>query len=66
MVMGHTIFESITPKCNNKAIFIDTGMSKALYGRVSALEILQQEGKTVKIEAVYPNKRKRIFDLNNK
>jgi len=56
MVMGHTIFKEVTSKCQNKAIFIDTGISKAIRGRKSALEILQNAKETVSVKAIYPHK----------
>ena len=58
MVMGHTPFSKITKKCNEKMIFIDTGISYAMYNQPSALEIIQNNENTVKMTAFYPFERK--------
>mmetsp|Transcript_22108 Transcript_22108/g.3667 ORF Transcript_22108/g.3667 Transcript_22108/m.3667 type:complete len:111 (+) Transcript_22108:489-821(+) len=39
MVMGHTIKSQITARCDNKALLIDTGISRHLNNRLSAIEI---------------------------
>ncbi|CAG9325336.1 unnamed protein product [Blepharisma stoltei] len=64
MVMGHTTFKKITSKCNNKAIFIDTGNSRAVRGVRSALEIQQIKGETVSIRAVYDDSTEVIYQSN--
>lgn len=61
MLMGHTVFQEIITKCAGKAIFVDTGISYAMFSRVSALEILQTGGKTVQMKAVYPKTSKIIY-----
>lgn len=64
MVMGHTPFKKITTMCEGKAIFIDTGISYALSKRPSALEVIQEDGKTMRINALYPDKVVKIYELN--
>ena len=61
MVMGHITFQEISTKCEGKAIFIDTGISYALRNNYSALEIIQESGKTIEINALYPNKTVKIY-----
>ncbi|CAG9330484.1 unnamed protein product [Blepharisma stoltei] len=66
MVMGHTIFQQITEKCNQKAIFIDTGISKALNSIRSALEVIQVNNKTTRITAIYEDRSEIIFEKIDK
>ena len=58
MLMGHTVFQEITTKCAGKAVFVDTGISYAMFSRMSALEILQTGGKTLQMKALYPKNSK--------
>lgn len=53
MIMGHTVHDTIISRCNSQAILIDTGISKAMKGNLSALEILQLNGSTVSMRALY-------------
>jgi len=64
MVMGHTTFPEITTKCGSSGIFIDTGVSRFVEGQYSSLEILQQEGVTYKISALYQNHQDVKFDVS--
>ena len=61
MVMGHTVFDEITTKCSGKAIFIDTGISYIMSQNPSALEILQSNGETLSIKALYPQKQVTLY-----
>lgn len=61
MVMGHTVFDEITTKCSGKAIFIDTGISYIMSENPSALEILQSNGETLSIKAIYPKRQVTLY-----
>ncbi|CAG9312915.1 unnamed protein product [Blepharisma stoltei] len=62
MVMGHFEYKEITMRCSGKAIFIDTGISKAVNGIKSAIEILQVDGNTMSIKAIYEDSEEIIFE----
>jgi len=69
MIMGHTPdFQNIVSRCNGKIIIIDTGISHAYGGALSALSIhyslspIGQDGdsrwhETETISAIYPDRR---------
>lgn len=61
MIMGHTLFPNITTKCKGKAVFIDTGISYALNSTLSALEVIQSQGRTLQMRALYPGSNKIIY-----
>lgn len=52
MVMGHTPQSEIKTRCNGRAVLIDTGISYAMASNPSALEILQERGKTTAMRAL--------------
>lgn len=62
MVMGHTVQERIRFPCN-KAVLVDTGISNAMFGRASAVEILQRAGVTVRMKALYEDREEVLFDV---
>ena len=47
MVVGHTVHDHITPRCEEKIWNIDTGMSRAYGGDIELLEIIDGEVLTV-------------------
>lgn len=63
MVMGHTVKERILFRCN-QAVFVDTGISYAMRGRPSALEIMQKGGVSVRMKAFYGDSEETLFDLS--
>lgn len=62
MVMGHTVKERMIFRCN-RAVFVDTGISYAMLGRPSALEIVQKGGVSVRMKALYGDSEETLFDL---
>lgn len=54
MIMGHTLFPKITTRCKGKGVFIDTGISYAYNSSYSALEVIQSQGRTLQMRAIYP------------
>ena len=62
MVIGHTVKDKITVLCG-KAVLIDTGSSYAMMGHPSALEIVQRNGVTVRMRAVYQGLEEGLFDF---
>lgn len=63
MVMGHFEFKEIKTRCKGQAVLIDTGISKSINGIKSALEILQDEGQTYSIKALYEDREAVLFNL---
>ena len=61
MIMGHTVHDKINSRCSSSAIVIDTGISKAMRGKPSALEILQHNGTTISMTALYKTHSERIY-----
>lgn len=61
MIMGHTVHDKINSRCSSSAIIIDTGISKAMRGKPSALEILQHNGTTVSMTALYKTHSETIY-----
>lgn len=51
--MGHTTQNEIKSICEGYGILIDTGISKAMRNIPSALEIIQEDGVTVRMTAFY-------------
>lgn len=62
MVMGHTIKEKMIFRCS-RGVFVDTGISYAMLGRPSALEIRQRGGISVSMKALYEDSEEVLFDL---
>jgi len=61
MIMGHTLFPSITTRCKGKGVFIDTGISRSYNSSLSALEVIQSQGRTLQMRAFYPTSIKIIY-----
>lgn len=61
MIMGHTLYPNITARCKGKAVFIDTGISYAVNSTLSALEVIQSQGRTLQMKALYPSSNKIIY-----
>ncbi|KAJ3028544.1 hypothetical protein HDV00_010181 [Rhizophlyctis rosea] len=57
VAVGHTIQESgfILPRCQGRLLLIDLGISRALYGKMGALEIEQDD-----VYALYPGRRVKL------
>jgi predicted phosphodiesterase len=62
MIMGHTVHDKINSRCSSSAIIIDTGISKAMRGKPSALEILQHNGRTVSMTGLYKTHFEAIYN----
>lgn len=62
MVMGHSVQESISISCD-RAVLIDTGSSYAMQSHPSSLEIIQRNGVTVSMKALYTSSEEVLFDL---
>jgi hypothetical protein len=62
MVMGHTVVDQIKVMCD-RAILIDTGNSWAVRNHPSALEILQKDGITIRMRALYQDRNDTLIDF---
>ena len=61
MVMGHTWVQNITTRCKGKAVLTHTGISQAFNSSLSALEVIQSEGRTLAIKALYPRSSELLY-----
>lgn len=61
MVMGHSWVQNITTRCKGKAVLTHTGISQAFNSSLSALEVIQSEGKTLAIRALYPKSSELLY-----
>jgi Icc-related predicted phosphoesterase len=62
MIMGHSVSPQIYSRCKGKAIFVDTGISYAVNSNLSALEVIQIDGKTVLMTAKYPTYEEVVYE----
>jgi Icc-related predicted phosphoesterase len=61
MIMSHTWFPTITTRCRGRGIFLHTGISQSFNSSLSALEVLQSEGKTLYQRALYPKHSETLY-----
>ena len=63
MVMGHSLVTNVTTRCKGKAVFVDTGISSAYNGTLAALEVLQIDGRTVRMVGLYGDRQEVIYEM---